>query len=278
MTPRGTRCGQPDRGLAGVRTANADWRPDGRKEYVFTSDRATPAIPAGRLRGLRDESPGRVEADAAHVQRLRRRRRDVIWSPDGRSLIVQRDLDPVRGQSDYDLFVMRADGRHERNLTNFTGVDETSPDWSPDGDGVAFASDRDGDYEVYTMKPDGSRVRRLTTNPASEDEPSWSPDGRTLAFTSDRDPVKSSGFAFDIYTMRADGGSADPADGGRPRRVFRSQLVAGRPHDHLRQLPRPRPSAGASSTRNLHHASGRVEAHPASRRTWRSTACPGWRP
>ena len=90
---------------------------------------------------------------------------------------------------------MRADGRHERNLTNSPGIDEVSPDWSPDGDRLAFASDRDGDFEVYTMKPDGSRVRQLTANTASEDEPSWSPDGRTIAFTSDRDPVDASGFA-----------------------------------------------------------------------------------
>ena len=34
----------------------------------------------------------------------------VRWSPDGRLLLVQRDLDPVRGQSDYDLFTMKADG------------------------------------------------------------------------------------------------------------------------------------------------------------------------
>ena len=77
----------------------------------------------------------------------------------------------MRGQSDYDLFVMRADGRHERNLTNSPGVDEIHPDWSPDGDRIAFASDRDGDSEIYTMKLDGSRVRQLTTNTATDVDP-----------------------------------------------------------------------------------------------------------
>ena len=89
------------------------------------------------------------------------------WSPDGRMLVFQRDLDPVRGEIDsHDILTMKADGTRERNITNSPGVDEIDPDWSPDGGRIAFASDRDGDDEIYTMKPDGSRVRQLTSNTA----------------------------------------------------------------------------------------------------------------
>ena len=126
-----------------------------------------------------------MNADGSHLTQLTFNGYDddgVRLSPDGRLLLVQRDLDPVRGQSDYDLFVMRADGRHERNLTNSPGVDDMHPDWSPDGERIAFASDRDGDSEIYTMKPDGSRLRQLTANTATDVEPVWSPDGRKLAF------------------------------------------------------------------------------------------------
>ena len=101
---------------------------------------------------------------------------------------------------------MRADGRQERDLTNSPGVDDMHPDWSPDGERIALASDRDGDSEIYTMKLDGSRLRQLTANAATDVDPVWSPDGRKLAFVSDRDPVDDSGFAWDIHTMRADGG------------------------------------------------------------------------
>ena len=68
------------------------------------------------------------------------------WSPDGREIVFARDLDPIRGRRrDHDIFTMKADGRHERNLTNSPGVDEFDPDWSPDGRRIAFVGDRDGD-------------------------------------------------------------------------------------------------------------------------------------
>jgi dipeptidyl aminopeptidase/acylaminoacyl peptidase len=64
---------------------------------------------------------------------------------------------------------------------------------------IAFASQREGNFELYTMKPDGSDVRRLTDNPASDLQPAWSPDGQRIAFTSNR-----SGNS-DIWVMDADG-------------------------------------------------------------------------
>ena len=54
-----------------------------------------------------------MNADGSHPTQLTFNAYDddgVSWSPDGRSLIVQRDLDPVRGQNDADLLAMRADG------------------------------------------------------------------------------------------------------------------------------------------------------------------------
>ena len=58
--------------------------------------------------------------------------------------------------------------------------------WSPDRLWIAFASTRDGQSEIYRMRPDGTGVERLTTDPALDTEPAYSPDGATIAFVSDR--------------------------------------------------------------------------------------------
>ncbi|MBA3551582.1 MAG: PD40 domain-containing protein [Actinobacteria bacterium] len=52
------------------------------------------------------------------------------------------------------------------------------------GGKLAFASDRDGDNELYSMKADGSLQTRLTDNVVNDSRPAWSPDGRRLAYDS----------------------------------------------------------------------------------------------
>lgn len=64
---------------------------------------------------------------------------------------------------------------------------------------IAFRSFRDGNWEIYTMNADGSEVRRLTNNPASDLDPAWSPDGTRIAFASNRDGN------YEIYVMNWDG-------------------------------------------------------------------------
>ena len=63
-----------------------------------------------------------------------------------------------------------------------------SPSWSLDATHIAFASERDGNLEIYTIAADGTDPVNLTNNPASDGTPSWSPDGDRTAFASDRDP------------------------------------------------------------------------------------------
>ena len=64
---------------------------------------------------------------------------------------------------------------------------------------IVFASNRDGNLEIYTMNPDGSNMVRLTDHPAKDAEPKWSPDGQKIAFKSDRDGND------ELYIMTADG-------------------------------------------------------------------------
>jgi tetratricopeptide (TPR) repeat protein len=72
--------------------------------------------------------------------------------------------------------------------------------WSPDGTRIAYMSDHDGNWEVYTVGVPFPEVRRLTLNDANDGLPTWSPDGRYIAFVSDRDG------AWSLYLMNPDGG------------------------------------------------------------------------
>ncbi len=76
-----------------------------------------------------------------------------------------------------------------------------SPDnhTTPPSGRIAFTSDRNGDFEIYTMNPDGSGQTRLTNDPAEDVQPAWSPDGARLAFVTNRDRD------MEIYVMNADG-------------------------------------------------------------------------
>jgi hypothetical protein len=78
---------------------------------------------------------------------------------------------------------------------------DTSPTASPDGLNVAFMSRRDGNWNIYRVKLDGSGLTRLTDNGANDGLPAWSPDGKSIAFVSDRD----GGWA--VWAMNADGSS-----------------------------------------------------------------------
>ncbi len=97
-----------------------------------------------------------------------------------------------------EIYVMDADGKNLRRLTNNPAADEW-PSWSPEGKQIAFTSNRDGNGEIYVMDADGTDIRRLTNNPAYDWFPVWSPDGMQIAFVSDREGNN------EIYIMDPDG-------------------------------------------------------------------------
>ncbi|MGH7627891.1 MAG: TolB family protein, partial [Gemmatimonadales bacterium] len=57
---------------------------------------------------------------------------------------------------------------------------------APPPERIAFATDRDGNFDIYLMNPDGTGLIRLTDHPAGEVDPDWSPDGSRIVFESDR--------------------------------------------------------------------------------------------
>ncbi len=94
--------------------------------------------------------------------------------------------------------VREAKGYTVTQLTFEPGY-EGEPAWSPDGNKIAFVSDRDGNYEIYVMDVNGSNQERLTYNIYSDRKPALSPDGNTIAFTSSREGTSG------LYLMKSDG-------------------------------------------------------------------------
>jgi Tol biopolymer transport system component len=99
-----------------------------------------------------------------------------------------------------------------KTVTTLSSGYDNFPLWSPRGDVIMFSRQADGDYEIYTVKPDGSDVKRLTRARGNDAHMAWSPDGTHIAFASSRMGFKDEMTYTDspqpygeIFVMRADG-------------------------------------------------------------------------
>ena len=97
------------------------------------------------------------------------------------------------------LWLMSRDSRNPRQLT-FGSSYDYCPTWSGDGTRLAFTSNRDGNWEIYTVRLADGLVTRLTFNAAADEGPNWSWASGQIVFQSDR-----YGPNPEIFRMEADG-------------------------------------------------------------------------
>ena len=81
-----------------------------------------------------------------------------------------------------DVYVVPTGGGKALQLTTSSSY-ETQPIWSPDGKTIAFASDRNGNYDIYIVPVEGGVAQRVTTNSAYETPLAFSPDGKEIYFS-----------------------------------------------------------------------------------------------
>jgi serine/threonine protein kinase len=88
----------------------------------------------------------------------------------------------ARGEPQQDLFTADRAGNPIHRLTDDVAQDIV-PRWSPDGQWIAFLSDRSGKYEIWKVRPDGSGLAQMTHEPEREViAPVWSPDSSKLLY------------------------------------------------------------------------------------------------
>jgi CubicO group peptidase (beta-lactamase class C family) len=188
------------------------WSPDGSTIVFVRGDPADSAL-------FRMAADGSNTAQLADLGGFAH---SPTWSPDGRLIaFIRGDSDPMAFGEHGSLWVIAADGSEPRLLLEqpvgapawapggrwiaFESRDEamprikvlnleeatvtdlgpgTLPRWSPDGSSLVFASDRNGNLDLFVMARDGSSVQQLTTGPERDTLPLWSPDGRTIVYVS----------------------------------------------------------------------------------------------
>ena len=100
----------------------------------------------------------------------------------------------------------------EGSVTSLTTDYDNFPFWSPRGDLIMFSRQEHGNFDIYTIKPDGTGLKRLTTSPGNDAHMGWSPDGEWIAFATSRMGFKDESLYTigpqpygEVFVMRYDG-------------------------------------------------------------------------
>ena len=138
------------------------------------------------------------------------------WSPDYKKLVFIKQTGAQNGTGRV-VHVMNADGSNVMQVTlPVANSSDMGPRWSPDGKQIVFGAMRHGNFEIYTVSPNGAALTRVTDHPKADETPSWSPDSKRILFASYRGTSGNE----DIYIMNADGTSVVKLTAGRTNKRY----------------------------------------------------------
>ena len=113
---------------------------------------------------------------------------EPAWSPDGSQIVYvsNHTIPPTGGTTGPELFIINADGSGtERQVTNTpSNAASQAPAWSPAGDQLAYQSNADGTFEIYTIAASATAsfgtLRSANAVGQNYQHPNWSPDGARI--------------------------------------------------------------------------------------------------
>ena len=128
-----------------------------------------------------------------------------VWSPDGQALLCV-----IRTETGtHEIAQLRPDGSGQRSLSppaaptgdvpRPQSPEDLFPLWSPDGNWIAFFSNRTGNNDIFVMDKEGAAAANITNSPGGDVSPAWAPDSRHLVFAS-----KPAG-TYRLYVIDRDG-------------------------------------------------------------------------
>lgn len=109
-----------------------------------------------------------------------------------------------------DIWIASDTGANPQRITDNKARD-IYPRFSPDGNWIAFSSNRDGNYDVYIVPAAGGKPKQLTFHTADDNVAGWSPDGKRILFSSTRGKGAFPTVAT-LFEVSVDGGLEQPID------------------------------------------------------------------
>ncbi|HET9234746.1 MAG TPA: hypothetical protein VFP10_11455 [Candidatus Eisenbacteria bacterium] len=162
MDPDGTNVRRLTEGVG--RNQAPSWSPD-QSWLAFMSDRS------GTWQIFVMRADGK---DAHQVTRDTTMAHNPVWSRQNSRIVFYDGLGQGKDQIGY----IGPDGKHLTRLSK-DAFNNVYPAWSPDGESIVFASNREGSNKLFTMRADGSQVRKVSDDLAFFAR--WAPKGNTLA-------------------------------------------------------------------------------------------------
>ena len=123
-----------------------------------------------------------LSAEIPRSKNVSRQINNMTAAPGGKRIVFE-----ARGE----LFNVPAKDGFTMNMTQSSGAFDRDPSWSPDGEHIAFWSDRSGEYEIYLQKSDGSEEAKKLTNRKKGFGYTlyWSPDSKYIAFIDEKNDI-----------------------------------------------------------------------------------------